>query len=146
MCCRIDVYPLHLQVAVGILSIGLFTPTYWKPADSIYAVIWERQIPEEAVTVTASLKEGSLNLSLSPAISAFADHAGKRIAGGVYFEIAAKYAEKVGGEIIQKATVAGCKLGRDSQELLLGRYPSLPMNFERVCAGFQVVFLGDYRE
>ena len=55
--------------------------------------------------------------------------------------IAAKYAEKVGGEIIQRATVLGCKGGDRPQELVVARYPNLPMSFERICPGFQAVLL-----
>ncbi|HEY4685287.1 MAG TPA: hypothetical protein VII57_04490 [Dehalococcoidia bacterium] len=60
----------------------------------------------------------------------------------MYFEIAAKYAEKVDGEVIQRATVAGCKLTDRPHELVLARYPSLPLSFDRICAGFQAVLLG----
>lgn len=82
-----------------------------------------------------------MELNISPAISVFAHHHGKRLAAGVYFEIAAKYAEKVGGEIIQRATVVGCKSGDHPQELIIASYPHLPMNFERICAGFRSVLL-----
>jgi hypothetical protein len=47
----------------------------------------------------------------------------------------------VGGEIIQRATVVGCKAGDNPQELVLARYPALPMSFDRVCAGFKDVLL-----
>ena len=98
-------------------------------------------IPEEGTIVNASISDESLELNISPAISVFAHHAGKRIAASVYFEIAAKYAEKVGGEIIQRATVVGCKNGDHPQELVIARYPSLPMSFDRICSGFRAVLL-----
>ena len=47
----------------------------------------------------------------------------------------------VGGEIIQRATVVGCKAGDRPQELIVARYPSLPLSFERICPGFQAVLL-----
>lgn len=114
---------------------------YWLPNNPDVAVNWERVIAEEGTVVNASLSDDSLELNISPAISVFAHHHGKRIAASVYFEIAAKYAEKVGGEIIQRATVIGCKNGDHPQELVVARYPSLPMNFERICPGFQAVLL-----
>ena len=40
------------------------------------------------------------------------------------------------------ATVAGCKPDDQSQGLLLARYPSMPLSFDRVCPGFRAVFLG----
>jgi hypothetical protein len=99
-------------------------------------------LPEEGTVVNACLSMDSLELNISPAISIYDHHQGKRLAASVYFEIAAKYAEKVGGEIVQRATVAGCKEGEQPQELVLARYPELPMNFDRVCPGFRSVLLG----
>jgi hypothetical protein len=104
-------------------------------------VNWERVIPEEGTVVNASISDEALELNISPAISVFAHHTGKRLAASVYFEIAAKYAEKVGGEIIQRATVVGCKAGDHPQELLIARYPSMPMSFDRICSGFRAVLL-----
>ena len=124
-----------------MLSVGLFRPVYWLPNKPGFAVNWERAIPEEGTVVTASLSDDSLELNISPAISVFAHHQGKRLAASVYFEIAAKYAEKVGGEIIQRATVVGCKSGDHPQELVIARYPGLPMSFERICPGFREVLL-----
>jgi hypothetical protein len=120
-----------------VLEAGLFRPVHSLPGQPKHAVNWERVIPEEATVVSVSLADGSLELNLSPAISAYAHHHGKRLAASVYFEIAAKYAEKVDGRIVQRATVVGCKSGDNPEELLLAKYPSLPMSFDRVCAGFR---------
>jgi len=141
MCCRLVVTPLDRELAVAILTIGRFEPVYWLPGAD-YAVRWERQVPEEGAVVTASLTGEALELSIAPAISIFAHHAGRRISAGIYFEIAAKYAEKVGGVILQRATVDGCRTEGLAGELLLARYPELPLSFERVCAGFRSVILG----
>ncbi len=141
MCCRTSIQPLDLQTAIAILKVGLFRPVYWLPTNPDLAVNWQRVIPEEGTTVNASLANGALELNLSPAVSIFAHHHGKRITASVYFEIAAKYAEKVDGEIRQRATVAGCKDGEHAQDLLLGHYPELPLSFERICAGFRAVLL-----
>jgi hypothetical protein len=141
ICCRTSVYPLDVKTAIAVLNVGMFKPVYWLPSNPDYAVNWERSLPEEGTVVNASISDDSLELNISPAISVFAHHHGKRLAAGVYFEIAAKYAEKVGGEIIQRATVVGCKAGDHPQELLLARYPSMPMNFERICSGFRAVLL-----
>ena len=143
MCCRTQVYPIHIEAAVAILTIGLFRPLYWRPDNPQFAVTWERAIPEEGIIVGASLAGDSLQLTISPAISTFADHFGKRVGAGVYFEIAARYAEKVGGEIIQRATVAGCRKDGQSQELVIARYPRSPLDFEKICSGFQAAILQD---
>lgn len=141
ICCRTSVHPLDLPTAIAVLSVGLFKPVYWLPSDPTTAVNWERAIPEEGTVVSASLANDALELNISPAVSVYAHHYGKRLAASVYFEIAAKYAEKVGGEIIQRATVVGCKSGDHPQELLLARYPGLPLSFERICPGFREVLL-----
>lgn len=143
MCCRTHVYPLHVETAVAVLTLGRFTPTYWQSGNTGVAVSWERALSDEGTIVTASLSGDSLQLTISPAISTFGDHFGKRIGAGVYFEIAAKYAEKVSGEIVQRATVAGCRMGGQSQELVIARYPRMPIDFERICRGFRAVILGE---
>lgn len=143
MCCRTSVQPLDIATAIAVLQVGLFRPTYWPPSNPQYAVTWERAVPEEGALVSISIANDALELSILPAISVYAHHAGKRRTAGVYFEIAARYAEKVGGIIIQKATVAGCTDGPPSQELLLARYPEVPLSFERICPGFRAVILGE---
>lgn len=139
ICCRTSVYPLDIETAVSVLGVGLFKPVYWSPGRPEAAVNWERQIDTEGTTVHASLRDGCLELNLAPAISVFSQHHGKRIAASVYFEIAAKYAEKVGGTIVQRATVVGCKPGNAPQELVLAEYPAMPMSFDRICPGFRAV-------
>jgi hypothetical protein len=133
------VYPLDIETAVSVLGVGLFKPVYWSPGRPETAVNWEREIDSEGTVVHAALRDGSLELNLAPAISVFSQHHGKRIAASVYFEIAAKYAEKVGGTIIQRATVVGCKPSGSPQELILAEYPAMPMNFDRICPGFRAV-------
>ena len=43
--------------------------------------------------------------------------------------------------MIQRATVVGCKDGEKPQELVVARYPDLPLNFDRICPGFKAVLL-----
>jgi len=139
ICCRTSVYPLDVETAVAVLGVGLFKPVYWSPGRPEAAVNWERQIDAEGTVVHAALRDGSLELNLAPAISVFSQHHGKRLAASVYFEIAAKYAEKVGGTIVQRATVVGCKPSGQPQELILADYPAMPMSFDRICPGFRAV-------
>ena len=139
ICCRTSVYPLDIQTAVAVLGVGLFKPVYWSPGRTEAAVNWERQIDTEGTVVHAALRDGCLELNLAPAISVFSQHHGKRLAASVYFEIAAKYAEKVGGTIVQRATVVGCKPSTSPQELILAEYPAMPMSFDRICPGFRAV-------
>src|SRR5262245_34598460 len=142
ICCRTNVYPLDLHTACAILETGKFTPTYWLPDRPEIPITWERRIPEEGTAVTVSLSDGGLNVSISPSISVYSHHEHKRIAASICFEIAAKYAEKVGGEIIQRGAVAGCRPIGQSGDLLLARYPAEPLNWEHVCGGFRAVLLG----
>ena len=137
MCCRLSIQPFDAKLAAELLRIGLFVPTY--PTDDLPGH-WQRWVEEEQAAVNASFQADCLQLSLQPVIANWIDHHAHRITGGIYFEMAAKYAEKVGGEIRQHATVQGCRqVG--SEMLLLASYPSLPLTFNRVCAGFQEVFL-----
>jgi hypothetical protein len=140
MCCRTVVHPLEIDTALAVLQIGLFKPSY-TAAGSEYPTLWERVIGEENSRVTVSLAGQHFEINISPSISAYDQHLGKRITASVYFEISAKYAEKVGGEIIQRATVLGCKDDYQESALVIARYPVMPMSFERVCKGFQHVLL-----
>ncbi len=42
---------------------------------------------------------------------------------------------------MQRATVTGCKDDDSNAGLLIARYPSMPMTFDRICHGFQAVLL-----
>ena len=77
-------------------------------SNPLFADSWERQILSENASVLARLDafSGVLSLSIFPAVTKDADHLGKRETAGVYFEIAAKIAEKVNGTIIQGDHVA----------------------------------------
>lgn len=141
MCCRTSVFPLEIKIAAAILSIGQFHPKTDAQLFNSVPTSWQRLIPEEGYIVTVTLDKNNFDLTISPSISTYDHHLGKRITASVYFEIASKYAEKVGGEIIQRATVVGCK-DTDSAGLLVARYPSMPMSFDRVCLGFQDVLIG----
>ncbi len=140
MCCKTSVYPLDPSLVAAVMTIGRFHPTRWR--DSGLPVAWERVIEEEGTLVVASLQESCLDLNIRPAVSVFSHHTEKRIAASVYFEIAAKYAEKVNGTVLQRATVMGCRDAEHGAELTLARYPEMPLSFERVCPGFQAVLLG----
>lgn len=143
MCCRTVVTPLNEEIARALLTIGQFKPV----GTPEHAMTWQREIPEEGATVWATIKtvDNSLELSIGPAISAYEHHAMKRLAAGVYFEIAAKYAEKVSGIVTQRATVAGCRTDAGyGSDLMLAAYPNMPLSFERVCRGFQELFLHDH--
>ena len=138
MCCRLTVAPLDPEVAAAILALGLFSPTTGM------ANTWQRAIDEERTVVRAILQpeSNSLRLELSPAVSHYEHHAAKRTASGVYFEIAAKYAERVDGRITQLSNVVGC-VESGIAEHILADYPEIPMLWERVCPGFRETILGE---
>lgn len=143
MCCRLTVTPLDPDLARVVLALGEFVPIHDQEAKG--AMFWARVVECEGgqlVTVNAILADaGNLRLELSPAVSAYEHHAQRRIAAGVYFEIAAKYAEKVGGRIVQLSNVAGCAQG-GTTERTLAQYPEMPMLWENVCPGFRAAILG----
>lgn len=142
MCCRQHVSPIDIPTALAVLEIGQFKPIH-TAANFEFPTLWERAVPEENSRVTVNLSGQTFEINIAPSISSFDQHAGKRITAGIYFEIGAKFAEKVGGEIIQRATVLGCRASDAESALVLAHYPVMPMNFERVCAGFRAVILGE---
>ena len=137
MCCRLTVFPLDPELAVSILALGMFTLVEGQ------TTTWRRIVPEEGTAVNAILvpESNALRLELSPPVSQYMHHADKRIAGGIYFEIAAKYAEKVGGQIKQLSNVIGCTEGGVAEHIL-AQYPDIPLLWEQVCPGFRETILG----
>ena len=129
MCCRLDIQPLDRETALAILLTGLFVPSPTFPQR------YQREVTEEGTLVYASMDDDRLSLSVHPSITHYDHHHGKRLAAGIYFEIAAKYAEKVGGTIHQHANVLGCRQGDSS--LILASYPSHPLLWQNVCAGLR---------
>lgn len=93
--------------------------------------------------MTVTLGDHGFSAALWPSISTYSQHSGKRIAASVMFEILARYSEKVGGEVIQRGTVAGCRpSGVATGDIIIADYPRLPLLWPHVCAGFQSVLLG----
>jgi hypothetical protein len=144
MCCRTNVYPLNIPIACAVLEVGQFKPSYWLPDQPKYAITWQRSLLEEGTAVTVTLSDGGFNISITPSISVYGHH--KRLAASVCFEIAAKYAEKVGGEVIQRGTVAGCRPVGQGGDLVIARYPSEPLDWQHICGGFRALLLGDEHE
>lgn len=160
MCCRLTVQPLDIDIAIAVLKTGQFSPSILPYGEAVPEELilqaWHttkelrRRIElDDGSThlVTARLvpESNHLRLELSPSISQYMHHALHRVDGGVYFEIAAKYAEKVGGEIKQLSNVAGCTDSGVSEKLLAS-YPSQPLMWEQVCRGFQEAILGHSHE
>lgn len=125
--------PLDVDLAKVVLTVGMFTP------DPNF-LGWSREA-EDGTTIRATFEGDALRLELSPSISIYQHHADKRISGGMYFEIAAKYAEKVNGTITQLSNVVGCTDGGVNTRVL-AVYPEQPLMFEQVCPGFREVILG----
>jgi hypothetical protein len=147
MCCRTEVSPLLPDIARVMLTIGGFVPQGDPENESRFetAITWRRDITEENCAVTVTLEGGVFRAGISPSISSYPQHAGKRITAGVYFEICAKYAEKVDGTVTQKANVAGCKVGDEGvSSLIMAVYPGVPLTYERACRGFQELILSDH--
>lgn len=137
MCCRVRVEPLVPDVATAILETGLF-----QHNDS---GVWTRRVDEEGTVVSVNVRphEHALVINLNPVVGNWDHHAGKRNAAGIMFEIAARYAEKVNGTVYQTGiNVPECKEDSPGTHHL-ATYPVTRLDFEKVCAGFQRVFLGE---
>lgn len=137
MCCRLTISPLNIEMANAILLLGEFVQTG--------LLEYHRDVRLDEYNlhrVIARLEEqnNTLRLELSPTISLYPQHMVHRIDAGVYFEIAAKYAEKVNGHIVQLSNVAGCNNG--TSERLLAYYPTQPLMWDQVCPGFQEAIMG----
>lgn len=133
MCCRLNIEPLVAEIASTLLLVGKF-----EKVGEVY--LRKLEIEETQVTAILNKEANCLRLEISPPIQMYHQHAMKRLAAGVYFEMACKYAEKVDGRITQTANVTGCAEGTNQR--FLGEYPRQPMDFSRVCSGFKETFLG----
>lgn len=79
---------------------------------------------------------------LQPPVGIWTDHLLKRDGAGIMFEMAAKFAEKTNAYVQQEGiNVFECRAS--GMTLLIADYPHMPMSFEKVCPGWQAVFLGD---
>lgn len=143
MCCRTGIRPLVTDVAIELLELAGFKG-YWKDEQTGLYISWVRNVEEEGTVLHATLRKGyddpgELMFNIAPAISVFSQHYGKRITASMYFELAARYAEKVNGIVTQHANIVGCRSAEDKHatDLVVASYPEIPLHFDRICAGFQ---------
>jgi hypothetical protein len=137
VCCRLTVRPCDPEIARTVLLVGMFTPQVEG------SNVLERSIPEEGTRVTATINDDALHLQITPTISMMHDHSNKRLAASVYFEIAAKYAEKVDGTVTQLSNIGACVEDGISMKVL-AQYPEHPLQHSLICIGFQEVLAGGH--
>lgn len=135
MCCRLSVSNCDPEIARTVLLVGMFVPR----SETVY----ERDIPEEGTKVTAIINPESLSLSISPTVTNMAEHSHKRLAASVYFEIAARVAEKVDGTITQHSNIGRCVEDGVTNKVL-AEYPKHPLDWQRICVGFQEIMAGNH--
>jgi len=136
VCCRIVCTPIDPEIARTVLLVGMFTQAYEGGS-------YDRSIPEEGTRVSATILPDSLQLAITPTISLMSHHSHKRLAASIYFEIAAKYCEKVDGKMVQMSNIGACIEDGVSAKVL-AQYPDMPLSFERACIGFQEVLAGGH--
>lgn len=135
MCCRLSISPCSPELARTVLLVGLFTP--------LSETVYERSIPEEGTKVTATVGTETLSLSISPTVTTMAEHSHKRLAASVYFEIAARVAEKTDGKITQHSNIGQCVEDGVTNKVL-AEYPRHPLDWQRICPGFAEVLAGGH--
>lgn len=123
--------PLDKLLAEMLLTLGMFV----KQGDGI----WTRQVDDGAVKAWFENDE-VLKLNITPNITQPIHHEQRRIAAGVYFEIACKYAEKAEAKLTQHSNITGC-IEQGSRDKVLAHYPLMPLDWTKVCNGFQAVLL-----
>jgi len=138
MCCRMTIEPCIPDVARMVLRVGQFEARDGIDPEEAYG--YQRLILDEGAAVHATITDKHLELSISPAISSDLQHHGKRRTAGVYFEIAARYAEKVNGIITQHSNVGSC-ITDGVRMRPLASYPEVPLQFDQVCIGFRREFM-----
>jgi hypothetical protein len=135
VCCRLSIRPLDPEIARTVLLVGLFTPQNDRT--------FQRMISEEGTSVTATINADHLSLAITPAVTQMAEHSHKRLAASVYFEIAARYSEKVDGKITQHSNIGQC-IQDGVTEKVLAEYPEHPLDWQRICIGFAEVLAGGH--
>lgn len=139
MCCstrlQMDERPTD-EALHTLLKVAGFKQMHEEGADwlrNIDAVRWVK------VTVNS---DGSLRFSLTPSIQTHTAeaHAANAYGASVLFKTAMTLAEKYGGVIEQLSLVGECRLENNGeQNMILATYPSHPLAFENLCAGFRDV-------
>ena len=132
MCCRSTVAPLP-EGWEWIMGIAGFKQG---------KIEWIRHVGES--TVVANLDAiGQLHFKLTPSIGAHSpnDHLVNAPAAAVMFETMRALAERSNGTIQQLSLVGMCLLDNGLQFRVLAEYPEKPLLFDRLCSGFQAVFL-----
>ncbi len=134
-------YPVVKEVAEAILALGQFTQADAYPGSPS---MWTREVRDDdgqLVTVRAQVVGDKLNLSLMPTITeANARHG--RVSGGVYMEIACRVAEKCNSTIVQASNIGEC-IENGTRMKLLAEYPETPLQWDKVCLGFQRAILSE---
>jgi len=131
------VKPIDPEIARAVLLVGQFTQQF-EGMDT-----YSRSIPEEGASVTATIQADALALQINPTISMMSHHSDKRIAASVYFELAAKYAEKVDGTVTQLSNIGACVEDGISMKVL-AQYPEHPLDWAKICVGFAEVLAGGH--
>ena len=147
MCCRVSTEPQVsgdvFAVADELLRIGLFTPGTGEHNN-----YWHRDMGDGTGVHAQVDHQGRLVVWLSPSITSNSGHAHHRMSGGIMFEIAAKYAEKVNGIISQHGLVVPCQ--RELQpdhpnynHQPIAIYPETPLMYPNICPGFRDLFVSN---
>lgn len=136
MCCSVTVTPSVPETLQTYLGLGQFTQQ--RPPYTGH--IWVRTVRDTAIHVYVDTKADLIRLSLFPAIGSYIQHVGKREVMSVLLEVAARYAEKVNGTVVQVNTVDECRGGGEGRRLLAA-YPEMPMRWEALCPGFRELFV-----
>lgn len=133
LCCRVTVVPAPpADLLESLLKIGLFRLAGGQ---------WVRYLPDtESVAIKHNIAAGTIEMSISPTVGRYEQHAERRVAASVMFEMAAKIAERVEGEIWHIANVIGCRRS-DGMTSPLAVYPDHPLLYENLCPGFREVFV-----
>ncbi len=147
MCCQMSVTPLDVDIACALLAVGQFEPI--NRVQSGNMLYWKRELGRDehqrVMAVKATIERnpdgtGLLRLYIEPSITSYEQHAGRRLQAATALEIAARYAEKVAGEITELANVTGCS-DNGVRAHKLAAYPEIPLQYNNLCAGYRELFV-----
>ena len=137
MCCSVTVKPFDRKLAETILAVGLFE------VNKTNVVEYVRDVPEEHSLVAANFNDHELRLTIRPAINNMQQHIGKRVTASIMFEIAWRYAEKLGSdaEIWQLSNIGECLVEHGTNNMI-AKIGLKPFQWNDVCLGFRREILG----
>lgn len=134
MCCKVSIDKLGPGHTEILRLAGFKSPNLDKP------YLMTREL-DDRTWLTLRVEGSRTTINIYPAVTNYEDHFSRKEAGALMFKVANFLAEDAQGSLIQQASIGKCLYDRNGlSELVIARYPEMPLVFDNICPGFQEAF------